>query len=105
MEEHVPGPEIINVTELAVEALVDKVMREEQVCTCRRCTMDVTAIALNALPPQYVVSEEGRICGICKLQGSLPNKVAVYRAVLEAVQMVKQRPHHERGRCVHKEEP
>ncbi len=104
MGEYTPGPEIINVTEVAVEALVDKVLKDEQACTCRRCKMDVMAIALNALPPQYVVSEEGRICGICKLQGLLPNKVEVYRAVLEAVQMVKQRPHHERGHSVPKEE-
>ena len=98
MEEQVRALEIVNVMEIVVRPLVDQVLREEQMCTCQRCRLDVMAIALNSLPPQYVVSEEGKAYETCKLQGMLQNRVAVYQAILQAVQMVKQRPHHNRDR-------
>lgn len=28
-------------------------------CTCEKCLMDVMALTLNQLPPQYVVKDEG----------------------------------------------
>jgi len=45
----------------AVEQMMDRVLKDLDVCKCDRCRMDIKALALNNLPPKYVVSEEGEL--------------------------------------------
>jgi len=45
----------------AVDQMMDKVLKDLDVCKCDRCRMDIKALALNNLPPKYVVSEEGEL--------------------------------------------
>lgn len=52
---------IKNVMENVVRDVLQK--HKEQLhltCTCDRCLDDIMAIALNKLPPQYIVNEEHR---------------------------------------------
>lgn len=92
----VPEVEVFNVTESVVESVLDEVLREEKICTCRQCRLDVKALALNHLPPKYVVSEQGKAFEIYRLQGLAQSRVTVYQEILRAAQVVKQRPHHTR---------
>lgn len=85
---------MVNVTQTVVESMVDEVIREEEMCTCPRCRLDVMAIALNALPPQYAVSEEGKTYQRFRLQDVPQSRIIVYQAILKAAQTVKQRPRH-----------
>ncbi|MFV9567620.1 MULTISPECIES: late competence development ComFB family protein [Thermoanaerobacter] len=50
-----------NYMEDAVEQMMDEVLKDLDVCKCLRCRMDIKALALNNLPPKYVVSEEGEL--------------------------------------------
>lgn len=50
-----------NYMEEAVDQMMDKVLKDLDVCKCDRCRMDIKALALNNLPPKYVVSEEGEL--------------------------------------------
>ncbi|ADD02332.1 Late competence development protein ComFB [Thermoanaerobacter mathranii subsp. mathranii str. A3] len=50
-----------NYMEDAVEQMMDEVLKDLDVCKCSRCRMDIKALALNNLPPKYVVSEEGEL--------------------------------------------
>lgn len=50
-----------NYMEDAVEQMMDRVLKDLDVCKCDRCRMDIKALALNNLPPKYVVSEEGEL--------------------------------------------
>ncbi|MDI6601923.1 MAG: late competence development ComFB family protein [Thermoanaerobacteraceae bacterium] len=50
-----------NYMEEAVFDMLDDVMRDLGVCMCEKCRYDVAAIALNSLPPKYVVTDEGEI--------------------------------------------
>ncbi len=50
-----------NYMEDAVDQMMDKVLKDLDVCKCDRCRMDIKALALNNLPPKYVVSEEGEL--------------------------------------------
>ncbi|HCD10422.1 MAG TPA: competence protein ComFB [Thermoanaerobacter sp.] len=50
-----------NYMEDAVDQMMDKVLKDLDVCKCERCRMDIKALALNNLPPKYVVSEEGEL--------------------------------------------
>lgn len=95
-------PEIFNVTKSVVEIVLDEVLREEklcsgdEICCCERCRMDVIALALNHLPPKYVVSQEGKAFELYRLQGLAQSRITVYEEILRAVHTVKARPHHNR---------
>ena len=85
-----------NIYEDVVFLLVDEVIASEGGCTCERCRSDVMAIALNSLKPVYVVSESGKAYMSNRTQLNQA-KVDAYRAVLRAVNMVKQNPCHDDG--------
>lgn len=53
-----PEPDFvtINVIERIVRDKVIYFMREFDVCTCDRCKADTIALALNGLPPKYIVT-------------------------------------------------
>lgn len=58
-------------------------------CPCNRCVNDVAAIALNYLPPHYYVEEQ---------DGELGSPwIMVETAVMDAIDRVKQTPHHGRA--------
>ncbi len=72
-----------------VLAIMNKMMAEryKDVCSCERCMSDVVALALNYLPPHYVVeSEPGREFG--------SPWVMVETAVNEAFDRVMEHPNH-----------
>ena len=51
-----------NYMEDVVEAFLDDILDEtEGVCRCPKCRLDILAIALNKLPPRYVVTEKGMV--------------------------------------------
>ncbi len=83
-----------NAMESVVDSNIDKVMKQEECCTCEKCRMDVRAITLNSLPPRYVVTEAGMTLEAC-LHGYGQNHVLVYQRLLEAIQKVKKSPRHE----------
>ena len=62
-----------------VTAVMDRVLKERysNVCSCPRCINDITAIALNYLPPHYYVDEE-------KMETGSP-WLMVETAVVEAI--------------------
>jgi hypothetical protein len=66
--------------------------RYRGVCSCPRCRSDITAIALNYLPPHYYVE-------------SVPEQemgspwIMVETAVLEAIEIVLERPYCRRKTC------
>jgi len=76
-----------------VVAVMNKFMKERysNVCSCPRCVNDITAIALNYLPPHYYVNrEEKRELG--------PPWVMVETAVVEAIDRVTEYPNHSNDR-------
>ncbi len=86
--------ELVNVMEQAVTNMTDSVIEEEKLCGCERCRLDIIALALNSLPPKYVVSQQGRAFETFRLEGVAQGRVAVYQAVLEAAHMVRDNPRH-----------
>ena len=74
-----------------VMAVIEQVLREESrdLCSCQRCMNDVAALALNYLPPHYYVEQDGK-----RELGS--PWLMVETAVREAIERVKELPHHHR---------
>ena len=72
-----------------VLSVMDKYLaaRYRNVCCCERCVSDIAAIALNYLPPHYIVEQDGT-----KEYGS--PWVMVETAVTEAIDRVMENPNH-----------
>ena len=83
-----------NVMEDIVEARLDSLMKSMGACTCSVCRADVRAMALNKLPPCYVVSLSGEIfvnVNSVKMQ----SQTDIISAISNAIIKVKQFPRHE----------
>lgn len=74
---------------------MDDVLKDVKVCKCEQCHKDIAAIALNQLPPKYIVSEKGELYSkISALRQQF--EVDVITAVTMAAVLVKRNPRHER---------
>jgi len=84
-----------NYTEEAVGMYVDRWYAEMDICQCEVCRLDVMAIMLNTMKPNYVVTDQGA------LYAQMNDFDPQYRADLmtamgAAIRIVKDRPRHER---------
>lgn len=85
----------INVMQVLVEEKAPKYVRMFGLCDCKRCLEDVKALALNHLPPKYVVMAENEM--IPKLtfyEGRYSSDITAQ--LLKACSKVAERPHHTR---------
>ena len=82
-----------NYTEEAVKSFMDRWFKEADICQCNSCYLDTMAIMLNNLTPRYVVTEKGAL--YAQLGDFDPqNKIDFMTVMTQAVQMVKNKPHH-----------
>lgn len=86
--------EVKNYMELYVWDMLDRVLEKQQnVCKCEQCRYDIVALALNDLPPRYVVSEKGETYTRAK---SLEQQfvIDVIAKITQAANVVAQHPRH-----------
>lgn len=81
---------LINATEMTVLELLKETLNTKDICKCERCRLDIAAIALNNLPPSYVVTTEGEVVKTVERQ----SKVDAIRQIENAIAIVSQNPHH-----------
>ena len=87
-------PNIKNYMEEIVFNQMQEVLADINSCTCDKCIIDIAAIALNDLPPKYIVSEKGELYSkISALKQQF--EVDVIAAITKAAVLVKRRPRHE----------
>lgn len=86
--------ELHNYTEKVVKEVVDEILsKREGICKCDKCRLDIMAIALNNLPPQYYVSDKGEV--FSKLLATyVETRTKVVTEVTKAVMQVESQPHH-----------
>jgi competence protein ComFB len=77
--------------EQAVEAVISE--QKKKFCTCNRCLKDITALALNSLPPRYVVTEIGDAVTNVDLD-SFQGRANIIMAVYKAIDVVNSHPRH-----------
>jgi competence protein ComFB len=88
--------ELKNYMESLVWQHIDEVMAgRREVCQCEHCRYDIVALALNFLPPRYVVTAKGETWAKVK---ALEQQfyVDILTALTNAITLVKARPHHSR---------
>ena len=82
-----------NIMEDLVENKLGELMRSADMCCCGRCRADAKALALNKLPPRYVVSVAARSTRIFRSSAHKPGQH--HRGHLAAIRVVHQYPHHD----------
>ncbi|MBC7105751.1 MAG: late competence development ComFB family protein [Firmicutes bacterium] len=87
-----------NYTEVAVAEMLPRVMEEYKrrnpdVCDCARCLEDIMAIALNRLPPRYVVTDAGTIYTNV-IFDQIGGRAEVTAAILHGIKIVSAHPRH-----------
>ncbi|HBT47443.1 MAG TPA: competence protein ComFB [Peptococcaceae bacterium] len=83
-----------NYMEDCVWELLDNVLAQDpEACKCDVCRHDIAALALNRLPPRYVVREEGAVyTKLAMLEAQY--RADVYAALTAALMQVKENPRH-----------
>ena len=82
-----------------MEVLVDEALEDLfkvtslQFCRCERCYLDAKSIALNRLPPKYIVTRTGEIYAKLDIFRN-QFRVDVLKAAIEAIEIVKKNPSH-----------
>lgn len=86
--------ELKNYMEECVGNLLGPVLDNINGCKCQSCLSDVTAIALNSLPPKYVVTKKGQL--FTKI-GNLQQQydVDIIAAITKASVIVSRNPRHD----------
>lgn len=87
--------EIKNYMEELVWQQIDEIIAGNPgTCTCTQCRYDIAALALNFLPPRYVVSEQGVTYTRVKSLEQQFN-IDILTAITNAIKIVNSKPHHE----------
>ena len=84
-----------NYNETVVKEVLDELLKKDDtICDCEKCRLDIQAIALNNLPPQYYVSEQGEV--YTKLSSTyLDTRIKVLTELTKALLIVQKQPLHE----------
>ena len=81
---------LVNTMESVVLEKLDSVLSRMQCCKCDRCKKDIVAMALNRLPPKYMVLVEGQPTPDINPQSN----AQVVAAMIQAVLAVRAHPRH-----------
>jgi competence protein ComFB len=81
---------VVNAMELYVLGKLNEVLERFSCCRCDRCRKDIVALALNKLPPKYMVLAEG------EPQPEITPQLSaqVITAMIQAVIKVRANPRH-----------
>ncbi len=87
--------ELHNYMENAVKRCLNKmIVKYDNICKCDKCKLDMSALALNNLPPKYIVTEKGEL--FTKVTEMDPQyDVDVTRELTKAIQIVSGSPRHD----------
>jgi competence protein ComFB len=85
---------IKNYMEEVVFHQMEEVLDDINVCKCKKCRLDIAAIALNDLPPKYIVTEKGELyTKVDTLRQQF--EADTIAAIAKAAIIVKRRPRHD----------
>lgn len=86
--------EVKNYMESIVWDNLDSVLNAHpKACKCEKCRYDIAALALNFLPPRYVVTDKGQTYAKIKtLEQQFT--IDIVTAITNAIKIVNATPHH-----------
>lgn len=82
-----------NYMEIVAEHKLNEVLNYMNICKCDKCKLDMMAIALNELPPKYVVTDMGELyTKVSELANQF--EVDAETALIKAAMFVGKNPKH-----------
>ena len=81
---------LVNIMEYLVIDRLDAVFAKFNCCKCDKCKKDVAAIALNKLPPRYVVTDPDKIPELVAKENGADASTALVQGILK----VRSHPRH-----------
>ncbi len=89
-------PPYKNYAENQVEHILKSVLKDyPNICTCKKCLDDMSALALNSIKPKYVVSEAGKIYTTALNEIDKQEGVSITTQVIKSVETVSANPKHD----------
>jgi len=85
-----------NYMEEVVDSKLDSILNSIEICKCDKCKLDVKAIALNNLPPRYVVTDKGILYSKLN-EMEFQFEVNVETEIIKAAVIVGKNPRHQVG--------
>lgn len=82
---------IVNLMEHLVNQRIDDVISKFNCCNCPRCRKDAIALALNKLPPKYVVAVHDQLIDYTQQRAV----AEILTALIQAVLTVRSNPRHD----------
>ena len=77
-----------------LKVILKNIPGADNMCTCDQCKLDISAIALNALPPKYIVTSRGELyTKTSALQHQFD--VDIITAITRAATIVGRNPRHD----------
>jgi competence protein ComFB len=86
-------PQLKNLMEELVINALEDVLKDINMCKCEICVTDIMAIALNSLPPKYIVTEMGELYSKSNVLRQ-QFEVDIISAITKAAVIVKRKPRH-----------
>jgi competence protein ComFB len=86
--------ELKNYMEILMWYKIDELIEDTpEVCHCEKCRFDIAALAMNFLPPRYIVTDKGRIfTNVKTLEQQFT--IDIITALTHAITIVKSHPQH-----------
>ena len=84
---------LVNANEEIVKQRMPELLKEYDCCKCEKCYLDMMAIALNYLKPQYVNTEKGQLIKLAENM-SMQKTVDIDIACVKAIDIVSRSPQH-----------
>lgn len=85
--------QLVNVIEELVKSRVREMMKEYDMCRCDKCYLDVCAIVLNTLKPQYVTTSKGSLLAMLS-DTNLQYITDLTVKIVQALKLVRDYPRH-----------
>ncbi|MFA6217888.1 MAG: late competence development ComFB family protein [Candidatus Omnitrophota bacterium] len=86
--------QVHNYMEDIVEDELDELFSEiEDICKCQKCKFDIMVWALNRLPPNYVITDKGRMFTKLKEQDT-QFRADVVKEITKAILYISKNPRH-----------
>ncbi len=82
-----------NLMEEVVNLSLEDVWKDEKMCKCEKCRLDILAQSLNNLPTRYLVTDRGHAFSKTEFL-ELQKNIDVIKELAVAVRMVKNNPRH-----------
>ena len=85
-----------NYSEDIVNHLFDGILEKyDGICKCEKCKLDMKAVSLNLMGPNYIVTDKGELFTKAKSELNNQELINATTVITQAIEIVSKNPKHE----------